>query len=135
METFSVYHYCFCFIYDQIRRYGPPLHAAFSKWPTAKLIAPLALCYFITTQWTAKIRQRDQQHLCYVNDDRNNGISILLALASISTTNRKVSSFPLKTASCFEVSQHNNCKSGKQGTFAFQLHENIFREIYKRRHG
>jgi len=27
-NTFSVYHYCFCFIYlfyDQIRRYGPPL--------------------------------------------------------------------------------------------------------------
>jgi len=33
-ETFSVYHYCFSYLfYTEIRRYGPRPNAAFLKWP------------------------------------------------------------------------------------------------------
>ena len=43
IKTFTVYNYCFCFIYlfcDRIRRYGPPLNAAFSKCPPIQINFP-----------------------------------------------------------------------------------------------
>jgi len=38
-----MYHYCFYIIYifyDQIRIYGPPLNAFFSKWPQSQINCP-----------------------------------------------------------------------------------------------
>ena len=50
-KTFSVYRYCFCFVYlfyDQIRRYGLLQNAAFTMWPSNQInCPPLVLSLYV----------------------------------------------------------------------------------------